>query len=249
LPSTEGLHNKTKDELYNIEVKKLIKLLHGDCLELMKDIPDKSIDAIITDPPYKLSQSYSSNVDADNLIAVSNLYPMSKIMIQKIKKGGIIALFYDVRILPFALKCMEYHGWKYLRTLTLYRRWGNAHQLHGWMSTSDHILIFCEPSQKAVFQKEWKHDVYIKDKKEKEGFGHPAQKPLFCIEHIVQNICPKNGIILDCWMGSGTTGVACINTNRNFIGIEKEENYYNIAEERINKTIQDKKNSCSNRTK
>ena len=62
---------------------------------------------------------------------------------------------------------------------------------------------------------------------------HPAQKPVELMEFLVKSYCPENGLVLDFTMGSGSTGVACRNTNRNFIGIEIDENYYNIAKDRI----------------
>jgi len=62
---------------------------------------------------------------------------------------------------------------------------------------------------------------------------HPTIKPLNITEKIIRNSSKENNTILDPFMGSGTTGVACVNTNRNFIGIELDERYYKIAEERI----------------
>ena len=62
---------------------------------------------------------------------------------------------------------------------------------------------------------------------------HPTQKPVELMEFLVKSNCPENGLVLDFTMGSGSTGVACRNTNRNFIGIEIDENYYNIAKDRI----------------
>lgn len=62
---------------------------------------------------------------------------------------------------------------------------------------------------------------------------HPTQKPVELMEFLVKSYCPENGIVLDFTMGSGSTGVACRNTNRNFIGVEIDENYYNIAKDRI----------------
>ena len=62
---------------------------------------------------------------------------------------------------------------------------------------------------------------------------HPTQKPVELMEFLVKSYCPENGLVLDFTMGSGSTGVACKNTNRNFIGIEIDEKYYNIAKERI----------------
>ena len=67
---------------------------------------------------------------------------------------------------------------------------------------------------------------------------HPTQKPVELMEFLVKSYCPKNGIVLDFCAGSGSTGIACVNTDRNFIGIELDENYYNIMCERINKTVE-----------
>ena len=64
---------------------------------------------------------------------------------------------------------------------------------------------------------------------------HPTQKPVELMEFLVKSYCPKNGIVLDFTMGSGSTGVACMNTERDFIGIEIDENYFNIAKTRIKK--------------
>ena len=71
-------------------------------------------------------------------------------------------------------------------------------------------------------------------RKEKK-YKHPTQKPVKLMEDIIKISSNENDLVLDCFMGSGSTGVACVNTNRNFIGIEKEEKYFNIAKERIEK--------------
>ena len=70
---------------------------------------------------------------------------------------------------------------------------------------------------------------------------HPTQKPVELMEFLIKSYCPETGVVLDNCMGSGTTGVACANTKRNFIGIEIDENYFKIAEQRINDAINNKK--------
>jgi len=212
-----------------------VQLHLGDCLEVMRSMPDKSVDAVITDPPYKISQTYTANVDADNLMAVSSIFPASEELFRVCKDGAYLAMFYDTRILPLAFQAMRWAGWKYLRGLTFYRRWGNANKLYGWMSTSDFILIFRKPSDSIFkfYSTDWRHDVYIKDKPESTGSNHPAQKPVDDVSHLVKHLTPEDGICFDPFMGSGTTGVACIRTGRNFIGIEIDPTYFAIAEKRI----------------
>lgn len=68
---------------------------------------------------------------------------------------------------------------------------------------------------------------------------HPTQKPVALLEYLIKTYTNENDIVLDNCMGSGSTGVACLNTNRNFIGIELDENYFNIAKERIEKVESD----------
>ena len=73
----------------------------------------------------------------------------------------------------------------------------------------------------------------VTPKSEKSFGNHPTQKPLYSMEWLINRLSNENDIVLDCFMGSGTTGVACLNTNRRFVGIELDENYYNIAKQRI----------------
>lgn len=68
---------------------------------------------------------------------------------------------------------------------------------------------------------------------DKKKYGHPTVKPLSILENLVMNSSQEGKVVLDCFMGSGSTGVACLNTNRNFIGIELDEGYFNIAQNRL----------------
>ena len=209
----------------------------ADCLTVLPHLT--GVDAVVTDPPFKISQTYTANVDADNLSAVSKIWPVSQQLHKICRNGALLAMFYDTRILPLALESMRWSEWKYLRGLTFYRRWGSAHKLYGWMSTSDFILIFRKPSDSPFefFSDDWRHDVYWKDKPQEEDAGHSAQKPQDVIDHITGHICPDDGICLDPFMGSGTTGVACIRTGRRFIGVEIEPKYCAIAVERMEREL------------
>lgn len=212
-----------------------ITLHHGDCLAVLRSLADESIDAVVTDPPYKLSQEYGATTDPDNLLAVASLWPVAPELFRTAKPGAVCAMFYDTRILPLALEVMRDAGWKYMRALTLYRRWGQASLMTGWMSTSDFVLIFAKPGAKPRFHAEPKHDVYLRDKPEPESFGHPAQKPLEHTRHIVRHVCPEGGVVLDPYMGSGTTGEAARLEGRGFVGIETTAHYYQVAVDRISR--------------
>lgn len=210
-----------------------VRVIHGDCLAVLPTLEAGSVDAIVTDPPYKLSQEYSSGTDADNLLAVSAIWEAASACRRVVKPGGLFAMFYDSRILPLAVEAMRHHGWKYLRHLVLYRRWGQASLVSGWMSTSDFVLLYVAPGGKAKFYGEARHDVYVKDGPEPDYFGHPAQKPLDCVKHIISRICPPGGTVLDPFAGSGTTGVAASIEGRKAILIESHAPYIDAIRRRL----------------
>ena len=212
---------------------KLGKLYWGDCLEIIPGL--KHIDLVLTDPPFKISQSYTANVDADNLSAVSKIWPVGKELFKIAKDGSCFMMYYDTRILPLALEAMRWAKWKYLRGLTFYRRWGHANKVYGWMSTSDFILLFRKPSEsKYIFYSDdWRHDVYTRSEPEKINHHHPAQKPISDVEHLILHLSLIDGLCIDPFLGSGTTAAACERLNRKWIGIETSEEYCEIAAKRI----------------
>ena len=208
-----------------------IQIFHGDCREIL---PGLEADAVVTDPPYKLSQEYSPSTDADNLIAVAALQEVASLMLAAVPPGGTAGVFYDTRILPFGLDALRRGGWKYLRNLTLYRRAGNAHIFAGWMSTSDFVLILAAPgAQPKFYAPSPPHDTFVKARMEEHSAGHPAQKPVALVRSLVSNLAPEHGTILDPFMGSGTTLRAAKDLGRKAIGIEIEERYCEIAAKRL----------------
>lgn len=207
-----------------------ITIYHGDCREVL---PHVAADAVVTDPPYKLSQEYTASVDADNLLAVAAIGWIAPLILNAVAPGALAAVFYDTRILPLALEAFGKSGWKYLRNLTLYRRWGAASKTHGWMSTSDFVLLFQKPGDRERYHGRTHHDVFIKSGPESETSGHPAQKPLDFVAQIVENVTPPKGTVLDPWAGSGTTLLAAQRSDRRAIGIEIEERYCEIAAKRL----------------
>lgn len=212
-----------------------IVIYHGDCRDVLPAIP--RVDAVVTDPPFKLSQSYNSNPDPENLEGVASIQDVSRMLIGNASPGTIAAVFYDNRIMPFALDVFRRPGWRYLRFLTFYRRWGNAHKMNGWMSTSDPVLLFPAPGANPTFHGKWAHDTYIRSTASKEDTGHPAQKPVEFVSQILENICPPSGLVVDPYLGSGTTAIAARLVGRRMIGIESEERYCEIAAKRLEQAV------------
>ena len=214
------------------------KIYQGDCLELMKDIEAESIDLVITDPPYKLTQKYGNYIDSDNLMAVASIINSLKQIDRVLKRGRYAVIFYDNRILPFLFEAIKGTNLRYKRQLFLYRRWGTAHKTFKWMGCTDPVIIFQKGDEKPFNPEDIgqiKHDCYIKASPEKETFGHPAQKPIEICEDIVLAFSNKGEIILDPYCGSGSILEASKNKQRNFIGMELSEEYCKIANERLSK--------------
>jgi DNA modification methylase len=103
------------------------------------------------------------------------------------------------------------------------------------LTDTEYILFFREKGVKVYGTYETKKTYYVTptNQKEKKLYGHPTIKPQEILKNLIVNSTTENGVVLDCFMGSGSTGVACVNTNRNFIGIEIDEGYFNIAKKRI----------------
>jgi len=240
-----------------------MQLFNGDCLEIMKDIPDKHIDMIFSDLPYgttknkwdtvidlpALWKQYERVIKDNGCIALWSQSPFDKILacsnlnmyryewiIEKTTGTGFLnakkmPLKVHENILIFYKKLPTYNPQK---TTGHKRKVSKAeHKINCVKTTNygDHNLTSYDSTER------YPRDV-IKFKTDKQtSTHHPTQKPLESCEYIVKTYTNENDIILDNTMGSGTTGVACINTNRKFIGIELDQGYFNIAKERIETQI------------
>jgi site-specific DNA-methyltransferase (adenine-specific) len=215
----------------------LDKIYNRNCFDAIKELPDNSIDLVVTDPPYKVSQNYGGGVDADNLLNVSSILKVFPELCRVLKQSRFLVSFYDNRILPFLFEAIRDTELVYRKSIYLYRRWGNANRWIGWMQCTDPVCFMVKGHDKPFYPEDmkWKikHDCYIKNKPEHDSTGHPAQKPLEIIEDIVRWCSNPDEIVLDPYLGSGTVAIACRKANRHFIGYEIEKEWYDIAQNRI----------------
>jgi DNA modification methylase len=237
-----------------------IQLFKGNCLELMKDIPSGSVDAIITDPPYGTTAcKWDSVIDFGLMWEQLN---------RIIKPNGAIVLFGSE---PFssALRMSNIKNYKYDWVWEKDKASNFLNANRQILKIHENISIFYKIQctynpQKLKLDKPYKHKhksvksdnfgsnskAYNEDgysiythsyptsiqrfSKDNGGRGlHPTQKPVALIEYLIRTYTNEGETVLDFTMGSGTAGVACLNTNRNFIGIEMDDNYFSIAEKRI----------------
>jgi site-specific DNA-methyltransferase (adenine-specific) len=247
---------------------KRVNLYKGDCLEVMKSMSDNSIDSIITDPPYGTTaciwdiiipldkmwneliriakpkcpillfgqEPFSSHLRISNIDWYKYDWYWQKeratnIMQLKRRPGKVIeniSVFYNTQATynpqktthTGPLRSNKFKKGKLGKLVDSKNRTPNEYKDNG--------------TRYPIQTLNYKRDILTSNL-------HPTQKPLALLENLVKTHSNKNDVVLDFTMGSGTTGVACVNTNRKFIGIELDENYFNIAQERITRhsTLED----------
>lgn len=235
-------------------IKEMIELYKGDCLELMKNIPDKSIDMILCDLPYGTTGN-----TWDTIIPFE---PLWKHYNRIIKDCGTIVLFaqppFDKVLGNSNIKLLKY---EYIWVKN--KATGHMNSKKMPLKKHENILVFYKNTptynpqgirlkpiptvrkgrtgngtnyglsdkDSSTYYENYPDDILVFNRVLKTL--HPTQKPVELLEYLIKTYTNENETVLDNCMGSGSTGVSCVKTNRNFIGIELDENYFNIANERI----------------
>ena len=236
-----------------------IDLYNGDCLELMKSIQDKSVNMILCDLPYgttackwdtvipfePLWEHYNRVIKDNGAIVLFGSEPFSSYLrMSNIKnykydwiwdkvtaKGHLVAKIRPMQetenISVFGNSKITYYPIMELREKE--RKDVNVEysrtEIMGGKTTKEMEKI----TRKYRYPK---NIIRVSNASQKDKF-HPTQKPVALLEYLIKTYTNEGDIVLDNCMGSGSTGVACVNTNRNFIGIELDKDYFNIAKERI----------------
>ena len=251
-----------------------IELIQGDCLEKMKDIPDGSVDMVLTDPPY--------GTTACKWDSIIPLEPMWEQLKRVIKPNGAIVLTasqpFTTTLISSNMKMFKY-CWVWVKTRAsghihaknkpmkihedvcvfssgttvhkgqsklrmVYNPQGiievNKQSYRPSRGTGDYAICGVRPSHKQTLTHT--HEGYPKStinisSEHNVGNDHPTQKPVALMEYLIKTYTNEGETVLDFTMGSGTTGVACKNLNRNFIGIELDETYFAVAQKRINENL------------
>ena len=221
----------------------MINLLKGDCLELMKDIPDGSVDMVLTDPPYNISKDNNfstmgrGGIDFGEWDKNADLFSYIGECFRVLDKNGSFVVFNDWKNLGDISRYAESLGFVTKDMLRLEKTNPMPRNRdRRYITDYECAIWFTMPKSKWVFNRQ--NDNYQRPKfvhSIDKGF-HPTQKSLNLMQDIVLIHTNKGQTILDPFMGSGTTGVACKNLGRSFIGMELDEDYFNIAKDRIEKT-------------
>lgn len=207
-------------------------LLHGDCLELMKDMPDGSVDVSFTSPPYnrKRNDKYKHFKDIND-----NWYQLNVDVIKELLRVTKGHIFYNLQA-------------NYYNRNDVYKLIGNFSKhivdIHIWEKTNpmpasglsitnavEYFIVLGNKPLKS--NKTYTKNIITTSVNSKMPKGHKAVMKHEVAEHFISMFTKEGDTILDCFMGLGTTGVVCYNLNRNFIGIEIIESYFNIAKDKI----------------
>ena len=238
----------------------MIDLKHGDCLELMKEIPSGSVDMVLTDPPY--------GTTACKWDSVIPFEPMWEQLKRIIKPNGAIVLFSQQPFTSYLI-CSNPKDFRYQFVWDKGYSTGFANANKMPLKKHEDVCVFykklptynpqglikIEPKikvrkkggagevmgkngteNKEYFQTATNYPTSIIRTKKEKAY-HPTGKPVALLEYLIKTYTQEDETVLDFTMGSGSTGVACVNTNRKFIGIEKDDKYFEIAEKRIKDAI------------
>ena len=223
------------------------QLYNRDSLQFMKEIPANSVDAIITDPPYNISRDNNfttmgrAGIDFGEWDKDFDLTSWIKVAEPLLKKGGNIVIFNSWKNMTNITKSLEENGFE-VKDLIRWKKTNAMPRNRDRRFITDYEVAVWAVKKGGKWTFNRLSDTYeipeivggLTPKSEKIEGGHPTQKPIYVMKWLIERLTNEGDVVLDPFMGSGTTGVACKNLNRKFIGVELDENYYNIAYNRIN---------------
>lgn len=228
----------------------------GDCIEKMKQINNNSIDLLLTDPPYnlglfmqnrdtnmgKLRSNHFSSTNWDHIEQSEWEKNIDKFLSESsrvLKKRGALIIFMSLIKVETVIKLAEKNGFYYKTTGVWHKKnpMPRNMNLH-FVNSTEAWIYFINNGKTGTFNNKGKiiHDFYESSNisvREKKHGKHPTQKPIALMEHFIELLSNKDDVVLDPFMGSGSAGIASLNKNRKFYGIEIDKNYYNLSKKRI----------------
>ena len=232
-----------------------IKIKNIDCIQGMRSISDRSIDLILTDPPYNLGLFMSNrqtnlrkmrensfySAGWDNSTMVEWLEYMEDFFSEAhrvLKKGGALLMFMSILKIESLIKISEKYKFYYKTTGIWHKKNPMPRNMNLHFVNSNECWLYFLNNQKTGKFNNSKIELdfietSVTPQNEKKFGKHPTQKPITLMEHFISLLSDENDIVLDPFMGSGSTAVACKRLSRNFIGYELNANYCNLAAKRI----------------
>jgi site-specific DNA-methyltransferase (adenine-specific) len=210
-----------------------VRLYLGDCLWTLPMLRDGSVDAIVTDPPYGIGFKYNEHDDSPEGYGAW-LWSVLELAEAKCKPGSPVFVW---QAMPNVRRFAEWFPREW-RLFAACKNWVQMRPT-AMQYAHDPVVVWWVPGEKPYSMGTLSRDYYVANTSPSSHTGlndvqgHPCPRPLDQVRHIVDQWVRPGGTVLDPFMGSGTTGVACVQTGRNFIGIEVDPSYYAVAEDRI----------------
>lgn len=231
-----------------------IIIYNEDCFDFIKKVEEKSVDLILIDPPYNISRetNFASgdetgrDVDRfrismdfgewDSDFTHDDIDILCKEFYRVLKYSGTLIIFYDLWKISYLKESLEKAGFKQIRFI----EWIKTNPVPinskvNYLTNSREIALLGVKRGSPTFNSAYDNGIYNYPICRDKGRFHPTQKPLKLIEELVLKHSNERDLVLDCFSGSGTTALACMNSNRRFLGCEINEEYYNKSIERLDK--------------
>lgn len=232
----------------------MFKYQNEDCFNFLPKIESGSVDLILIDPPYEISRPTNfqsgeeTGRDTDRFRVsmdfgewdknFTGLEMTVKEGYRILRDGGTMICFYDLWKITNLKEFYEKYKFKQIRLIEWLKT--NPVPLNSkinYLTNSREIAVSAIKKSKPTFNSSYDNGLYKYPICQDKGRFHPTQKPLEFIEELIKKHSNEGDLVLDCFAGSCTTGMACINTNRNFIGCEVDKNYYNQSIDRLKKYL------------
>ena len=232
----------------------MFKYQNEDCFNFLPKIESGSVDLILIDPPYEISRPTNfqsgeeTGRDTDRFRVsmdfgewdknFTGLEMAVKEGYRILRDGGTMICFYDLWKITNLKEFYEKYKFKQIRLIEWLKT--NPVPLNSkinYLTNSREIAVSAIKKSKPTFNSSYDNGLYKYPICQDKGRFHPTQKPLEFIEELIKKHSNEGDLVLDCFAGSCTTGMACINTNRNFIGCEVDKNYYNQSIDRLKKYL------------
>ena len=215
----------------------LNQIINDDCLEVINKFPDNCIDAVITDPPFGIGLEYNGvKENCDNPVDYWNwLKHIIRELERVIKEGGFIAIWQSNKYFKYM---WDWFGADINIIIVAH----NFSQIHSGAFRNSYDIVITKYKGKPILPeyRETSRDFFVADTatviaKAKNNIerNHPCPRPLDAVEYLVKNFVVERGIVLDPFLGSGTTAVACEKLGRKWIGIEVDSDYCDLSKKRI----------------
>lgn len=215
-------------------------LYHGDCLQVLPTLAAGSVDAVVTDPPYGINTKSDGNGKLNPWADLCNAAFWYAEWFRQCRRvlgqGGSLWTCLNWRSLVTFQKASCDIGWPIESLLVWDKKWIGPGGSRGLRPSYEMIALMCQPSFSV--DDRGLADIQPFPWSSHKPTGHPAEKPESLMSFCVENGSATGGLVIDGFMGSGTTGVACVRTGRRFIGIEIDEKYFTIAVKRIREAME-----------